>query len=182
MSAVRMQHYDIFLQGFNFTIKYKKSDMNANADALSRLPILSSENLMLEESDVFEINQIDSLPITASQISQETEIDSELSPLLQALQKGISLPSTSRCGIHQNEFSIQRGCIMRGIRVVVPKSLQATVLNDLHSTHFGVTRMKELARSFCWWQGMDKHIEEKVKNCTNCAKFRKNPQKVETHH
>lgn len=39
MSATRMQHYAIFLQGFNYKIKYKRSEENANADAFSRLPI-----------------------------------------------------------------------------------------------------------------------------------------------
>lgn len=31
-SAMRMQHYALFLQGFNYTTKYKNSKLNANAD------------------------------------------------------------------------------------------------------------------------------------------------------
>ena len=38
-SAMRMQHYAIFLQGFNFDIKYRKSEHNCNADCLPHLPL-----------------------------------------------------------------------------------------------------------------------------------------------
>lgn len=38
-TAMRMQHYANFLQGFNYDIQYRKSENHANADCLSRLPI-----------------------------------------------------------------------------------------------------------------------------------------------
>lgn len=38
-SVKRMQHYALFLQEFNYSIKYRKSELHANADCLSRLPI-----------------------------------------------------------------------------------------------------------------------------------------------
>lgn len=38
-TAMRMQHYAIFLQGFTYTIQYRKSENHANADCLSRLPV-----------------------------------------------------------------------------------------------------------------------------------------------
>lgn len=38
-SAMRMQHYALFLQGYNYTIKYRKSEEHSNAECLSRLPI-----------------------------------------------------------------------------------------------------------------------------------------------
>ncbi|XP_055916389.1 uncharacterized protein LOC129949142 [Eupeodes corollae] len=75
MSATRMQHYAIYLQAFNYTIKYKRSEQNGNADAMSRLPISTNDSFKLEESDLFEINQIETLPITAKQIAEETSRD-----------------------------------------------------------------------------------------------------------
>lgn len=42
-TAMRMQHYAIFLQGFNYDIQYKKSEHHANADCLSRLPVVCQE-------------------------------------------------------------------------------------------------------------------------------------------
>lgn len=37
-SAMRMQHYALFLQGFNYEIKYRNTKEHLNADCLSRLP------------------------------------------------------------------------------------------------------------------------------------------------
>lgn len=182
MTASRMQHYAIFLQGFQYQIRYKRSEMNSNADGLSRLPMAVSEKRRFEESDVFELHQIDSLPVTAEDIARETVKDDDLKILFDALLKGHQLDSKKRFFINQEEFTIQSGCIMRGIRVVVPVSLRSSVLADLHEVHFGITRMKELARSFCWWPGIDKNIEELASNCRECANFRPNPEKVETHH
>lgn len=39
LSALRMQHYAVFLESFHYDIKYRPSEQHANADAFSRLPI-----------------------------------------------------------------------------------------------------------------------------------------------
>lgn len=182
MSAMRMQHYAIFLQGFRYNIKYKRSEENANADAFSRLPIQYEEPSLLEEADAFEINQISTMPVSAERIAEETKKDVSLAKLLDALENGTELDANFRFGVKQEEFSLQNGCIMRGIRVVIPETLRREVLKDLHYAHFGSTRMKELARSFCWWGGIDKSIEQLSSDCKDCAEHRSNPKKVTTHH
>ena len=68
----------------------------------------------------------------------------------------------------QTELSVQDGCILWGIRVIIPKAGQFEVLQELHEAHPGATRMKELARMFVWWPAMDQDIEEKVKSCAEC--------------
>lgn len=181
LSATRMQHYAIFLQAFNFDIKYKKSELHANADFVSRLPLKSENFTHYDEPDVFEMNQIETLPITVSEISKETSVDSQLLPLFKALKTGKIIQKHLRFNIEQTEFSLQQGVIFRGIRVVIPKSLQSKILNELHSAHFGVTKMKGLARSYCWWHTIDKDIEQLCKSCTNCHKIMNNPRSVSIH-
>ncbi len=51
---------------------------------------------------------------------------------------------------------------MWGIRVIVPTSLQSTLLTSLHENHPGITKM---TRSYFWWNGMDKAIETQAKSC-----------------
>ena len=53
-------------------------------------------------------------------------------------------------------------------KVIVPKKLKKKLLEELHKDHPGISRMKSVARSYIWWPGLDKAIEEVVKSCTSC--------------
>ena len=50
-------------------------------------------------------------------------------------------------------------CLMWGICVVIPKKLQHRVLQNLHSGHPGVVKMKSIARSHAWWPTMGKDVQ-----------------------
>lgn len=65
---------------------------------------------------------------------------------------------------------------------MIPTSLRKDVLSELHRTHVGVVKMKQLARRHCFWKTIDKDIETLVKSCRECALTQKSPAKVPTHH
>lgn len=140
-TAMRMQHYAIFLQGFDYIIQYKKSEQHANADCLSRLPIKHQENVT-DVIDVFQLEIIETLPVTVKEIESETKKDKDLHTLMQAMQAGKEVHKSKRFNLAQVEFSLHNGVVMRGHRVVVPKTLRSRVLEELHSGHFGVVKMK----------------------------------------
>ena len=56
------------------------------------------------------------------------------------------------------------------MRVTVPKKLLSEVLNMLYEGHVyvGMVKMKMIARSYVWWPGIDKTIEQLVKSCKSC--------------
>ena len=58
---------------------------------------------------------------------------------------------------------------------MIPLKLRGNVLKELHLGHVGMARMKMLARSYCWWPGMDKEIEAEVSCCDACLEFARNP-------
>ena len=49
------------------------------------------------------------------------------------------------------------------------------VLSELHRDHPGIVHMKEVARSYTWWEGIDKDIETVVKSCKPCQTVRNAP-------
>ena len=81
----------------------------------------------------------------------------------------------------REEIGIQSGCLMWGIRVSLPKSLQQKVLQALHKNHPGITRMKSVARSYVWWNGMDKDIKDLAKSCIKCQEQKENPPVAPLH-
>ena len=68
----------------------------------------------------------------------------------------------------QDEIGIESGCLLWGIRVIIPESLQSQVLKSLHENHPGISRMKSIAPSYFWWSDLDKDIEDLAKSCSAC--------------
>ena len=88
-TAAHLQRYAIFLQGHDYEIEYKSSKAIANADGLSRLPCPQTEEI--EESDpveIYNLSQIDSLPVSAYDIKRETRRDTITSKVLDLVLNG----------------------------------------------------------------------------------------------
>ena len=64
-----MQRWAVFLSAYQYDVKFKGTQFHANADGLSRLPLenCSMEGLSIEPS-IYNISQIDFLPITAAKV------------------------------------------------------------------------------------------------------------------
>lgn len=173
-----MQHYALFLQGFQYNIKYKNTKLNSNADGLSRLPIKSEATQDGDAIDEFEINTIEALPVTFQNLVAETAQDTELQELLQGLQKGMELKAKFRFNVPQTEFSCQKGVLLHDNRVVVPLKLRGQVLRELHSEHPGIVKIKSIARRYCWWPGINHDLETIIRECANCNVVRNDPKTV----
>ena len=79
------------------------------------------------------------------------------------------------------ELTIEKGCILWGMRVFIPKSLQEKILSEIDSGHQGILRMKQVARSYVWWKNIDKEIEQNAKQCDGCTEKRSEPPKSKLH-
>ena len=184
MAAARMQRWGIFLSAYQYDVEYKRSKEHRNADGLSRLPIKEDQ----EEEDtaqLFRVSFVDALPITAGEIAIETSKDRQLSQVYSYVMEGwpgkklpeALMPYYNKRG----ELSTDQGCLLWGMRVVIPTNLQYRILNELHFTHPGIIKMKLLAHSYVWWPGLDSSIENLVHSCTDCAALHSLPPKPPLH-
>jgi len=83
--------------------------------------------------------------------------------------------------VRQHELSIQDGCLLWGSHLIIPPPGRIPLLEQLHSTHLGVSRMKSLACGYVWWPDLNKHIEEYVQKCSTCQFSRPQPPVAPTH-
>lgn len=70
--------------------------------------------------------------------------------------------------IRKNELSLENGVLMWGYRIVIPIKLRQNFLQEVHSCHTGISKMKSITRSYFWWPKLDCDIENFVKNCHIC--------------
>ncbi len=59
-------------------------------------------------------------------------------------------------------------------RTIIPPTLRRAVIDDLHSSHLGVEKMKSLVRLTAWWSELDADLARHAKNCQQC--FQKKPK------
>ena len=81
----------------------------------------------------------------------------------------------------ENSLSTENGCVFYGLRVIIPSTLRNHILKLLHLGHFGLQRMKQLARSTVYWPRIDVDIENLCRKCTSCGQFQNKPDKPSIH-
>ena len=120
---------------------------------MSRLVQASLEE-QEEEEEEYLISYLEELPVTARDIAAATRKDPVLARLydftlhgwLQAFNAPVLEPYFSR----KQELCVDRGCVLWGLRVVIPEKYRVRLLDDLHQEHHGICRMKSLARGCLW--------------------------------
>ena len=177
-----MQRWGLLLSVYSYDICYRPTTAHSNADGLSCLPLPSLSSS--DELTIFNMAQLDVLPVHNSAVKTSTITDSTLSRVLNYTRARWPAKVPEALAPYRNrraELSVEEGCLLWGTRVLILTDLQPKVLEELHKGHPGIVRMKALARSHVWWPSIDRHLEEKVKACTPCQQQRHAPPKAPLH-
>ena len=186
MAAARLQRWAIILAAYNYEIEYRNTKLHCNADRLSRLPRRSHTGPEQDEVSVMYCSYFEDLnvSVTADAVARETRTDSVLSKVYQ-YTKGCwpDVVDQELRAYHRrrDELSLDQGTLMWGMRVIIPSKLQKSMLEEIHSGHVGVVKMKSLARSYVWWPDIDQHIEQIARECPSCQLVQNNPSLAPLH-
>jgi hypothetical protein len=183
---LRLHRWCDRLYQYNFSVRYKPGRENCVVDCLSRSFTLDEGSASVNKFDETAeeqqfVNTIfgawDTAVLTPAKVATETKTDQQLSQLLEFVVKG--WPSAKRAvpvelqayWSVQNDLSTTCNgqCIVRGTRLIVPTSLRAAVLELAHEGHPGIVRMKQRCRESVWWPGIDRDVENHVKDCMACV-------------
>lgn len=191
MTASRLVRYAIFLSAYNYVIQYISGNENLVADYFSRAcPMMPVGNITATSSAAKQCNlltvnalQLSNLsPLTYRDIQTATATDKTLATVSKYIQ--LRWPRRVRCtniGPYfrcRNDLEMEKGCLMRGHRVIIPKLLRSRLLQELHKSHLGIVKTKSNARARMWWPGIDRDIEQLIGACTVCSALRAAPPRA----
>jgi hypothetical protein len=164
-STAMVQRWSIALGAYNYTIQHRNAKNIQHADFLSRYskmdapPITETECLLVQP-----------LPVNRSELILETK--KYFNSISIALSKGWNSSLKRKFPqfySRREELSLTPdGILCLNDRIVIPPTLRTAVLNDLHSSHLGIDKMKSLARLTCWWPEINEDITQRAKNCSQC--------------
>ena len=182
MASARIQRWALTLSAYDYIISYKPGKDQASADLLNRLQLAGFPKETPTLADTILLMEcLETSPTSFNNIKSWTSRDPLLSKVRKMILQGWQVSSDEALRpfqLRKDELNVEDGCILWGSRVVVPPPGCVKVINELHSAHPGISRMKSLARSYVWWLGMDTDLEAKVRNCRQCQETRKLPAAV----
>ncbi|XP_037279525.2 uncharacterized protein LOC119172499 isoform X1 [Rhipicephalus microplus] len=177
LAAARIQRWALYLGGYRYKLQYTPGKQLLNADALSRLPLRSTEADDVGEPPeyVLALDNFDDGVITTRELQQLSATDPAVTAVKNCILHGWpksakQLEETMRPFFDRKlELSVAHGLVYWGHRVVIPEKARDRLLKLLHETHQGSSGMKAVARSKFWWPRLDRDIEALSAGCTNCA-------------
>ena len=174
-----MQRWALILSTCQYTIECIYGKLNQCADCMSCLPIVSKCD---STEKILSIMEMDNLPVTASQIAKATASDCNSARSSPTWSVAIEARSNllHYCQLLYGLTVMDAGCLLWGRRVIIPQTFQEMLLAELHFNHIGMSRMKELARSYIWWPWLNSDIEICCK-CTECLMLSDNLVAVPLH-
>ncbi|XP_031339506.1 uncharacterized protein K02A2.6-like [Photinus pyralis] len=185
MAASRLQRWSAFLSGFSYKLEYIKGENNNVADMLSRHPVDICYISKGQDVKSSHLNMIisENLPVDYKKVALETRKDVVLSKVYNYLSVGwpskVEEQTLTPYFRKRLELTLEQGCVMWGYRIIIPTKFRQQLLDELHSSHLGIVKMKSIARAYFYWPNLDKDIEETCRACIPCQTIANNPQKSE---
>ena len=167
------------LTDFSFEIDYVPGKSHLIADALSRAPIFEPPEAEEISVNAALSSQLASDP-SLQQFYDAAVDDPSYSAVVKALIDGKSpavLPPSHPARTFKsiwNDLSVKDEILLiyHDSRLVVPSSCRKKVLSNLHASHSGISKTRQLARNLYYWPGMSAAIQIMIENCEECQTLR----------
>jgi hypothetical protein len=170
-TPARLVRWALRLAEYDFEIKYRKGEENANADALSRLP--SDEDI--NDTEKIVLNVIHDTSNINEKIKHEQKEDPELEEIRQRLSANVSnqrMPFIITDDLlYFQKYNDHRLLVIP--QAVVPELLELYHSHEL-SAHMSRDRLYQLLRKQYFWKGMFQDINQWVAACPKCSTVKTN--------
>ena len=167
----RLVRWALRLAEYDFEIKYKKGEENANADALSRLP----SDADINDTEKIVLNVIHDTSNINEKIKHEQKEDPELEEIRQRLSANVSnqrIPFIITDDLlYFQKYNDHRLLVIP--QAVVPELLELYHSHEL-SAHMSRDRLYQMLRKQYFWKGMFQDINQWVAACPKYSTVKTN--------
>ncbi|UYV74578.1 K02A2.6-like [Cordylochernes scorpioides] len=155
----RLQRLKMRMMRYSYQISHIAGKKQIVADMLSRKPMSKPHKDELEEELSAYIQSIE-FPATEEtllEISRKQKEDSLCSQLAKYCMSGWPKnkrevdPALRGYWQFQEDLTYQNGLLLRGQRILIPKSLRKDILEKLHQGHFGINKCRSRAKESVWY-------------------------------
>ena len=185
----RLQRMVHKIQGYDFTIEYRQGKTMTLADTLSRLPNPKDKGaaeadlrvdgieITTAEVDSCDIDLVNYSQSKQHQFRDQTARDPTMNALTETSIQGWpdsikDLPTDVRVyWSFRDESAAEDGIIFKGKQVLIPESMGADILAQLHQSHQGIEKTQLLTREGVYWPNINKDIEHMTRTCTLCREL-----------
>ena len=115
----------------------------------------------------------ESTDISLAKLVQETNNDTELSMIPQAIIDGAFEHVPTHYQARKNDMSAEMGMVFYKNKIVIPNRMQEWILQVAHGDHESSEKMKEMCERV-HWETKERDIAEKANNCLTCFRTGKN--------
>ena len=187
-ASPRLQRIMMRIHQYHVNLHYRPGSTMHIADCMSRVGLKKDDKeidgLKITIDDVSTQADID--VVTMEEIRHHTSKDETLMEIMKFTQLG--WPNTSKtiddADIRKyynfrEEIGSVNGILLKGTRIIIPSSLRAKVLDDLHFHHLGIEKTRNLARTCVFWNGICEDIKRITESCRSCQEEKPTQLKAE---
>ena len=168
---------------YRFSVKHVPGKIHLAPDCGSRYPVSSPpdsiDNAIRASISASYASDQDLKAITWDRIVAAAAVDEECCTLSRTISEGFpenrhDVPLLIRnFWAMRNDLYQLDGVPINGNKILIPRSLQAEVLESLHAAHQGVTGMQAHARQRLFWPGLDASLRLTRSQCKPCNEMAK---------
>ena len=140
-----------------------------------------NDNIKLPKVHIYQVtNQSKASSDSLNQLCMATQEDGELVLLKHMITNGWPQlhirevpPEIQTYWTFCEELTIEDGLVVKGTRIVIPKSKHKQVLTMIHEGHLGLGKCKLWIKGTVYWLGIKEQLEKLVLNSELCLKYSK---------
>lgn len=177
----RLQRMLLQLQNYDLEVDYIPGKQIPVADSLSRNFVDDTFPGLSKDMEAQVHSVLANLPISdrkLKEIETESDNDKQFQLLKHTILNGWPEcrrdcpPQIIEFWNHRDELSVTNGILLKGTKVLIPRSLRAKILECIHIGHMGIEKSLQRARTSVFWPKISSDIAELVSNCNVCLKHR----------